>query len=609
MSKNSSNTSSSEQEASEVSEASEVTTKRRKLDHEDLYLADLPNSESYEKSYMHRDTVSHVVTTKTDFIITASIDGHIKFWKKIEEGIEFVKHFRSHLGAITSVSVDCQGNLLATASMDKSIKVYDVPNFDMINMIKVDYVPRCTEWTYSGSDVISSLMVTDADSNLIFVYDAKGDHKLLYTFDKLHTAPVIILRYNPVYEVVISVDVKGILEYRTGPKGEFTFPSKIVSFNSKLDTSLFEFAKQKTIVSSLEFSEDGKKFATLSLDRMVRVFAFLSGRLLRVFDESLARFSERHQEHPRLPNMEFGRRMANEKDLEKSDKLSQANVIFDRSGHFILYSTMLGIKLVNIDTNKCVKILGSSDNIRPLHISLYQGKIRRTKGAITFEQEASENPTLQSIANDSTLFTTAYKKQRFYLYSRRSPLYVQNSERDIFNEKPSKEDIISVSDAQSSQVIYDNATIHTTMGDIYIKLFGNLCPKTVENFCTHSKNGYYNGHIFHRIIKGFMIQTGDPTGTGTGGKSIWGSDFQDEFVATLKHDKPYTVSMANAGPNTNGSQFFITVLPTPWLDNKHTVFGRVLKGMEIVQNICNVKTSPKTDKPYDDIKIVSIKLH
>uniref|UniRef100_A0A1B0ETT7 peptidylprolyl isomerase n=1 Tax=Lutzomyia longipalpis TaxID=7200 RepID=A0A1B0ETT7_LUTLO len=562
MSKNSSNTSSSEQEASEVSEASEVTTKRRKLDHEDLYLADLPNSESYEKSYMHRDTVSHVVTTKTDFIITASIDGHIKFWKKIEEGIEFVKHFRSHLGAITSVSVDCQGNLLATASMDKSIKVYDVPNFDMINMIKVDYVPRCTEWTYSGSDVISSLMVTDADSNLIFVYDAKGDHKLLYTFDKLHTAPVIILRYNPVYEVVISVDVKGILEYRTGPKGEFTFPSKIVSFNSKLDTSLFEFAKQKTIVSSLEFSEDGKKFATLSLDRMVRVFAFLSGRLLRVFDESLVRFSERHQEHPRLPNMEFGRRMANEKDLEKSDKLSQANVIFDRSGHFILYSTMLGIKLVNIDTNKCVKILGSSDNIRPLHISL-----------------------------------------------RRSPLYVQNSERDIFNEKPSKEDIISVSDAQSSQVIYDNATIHTTMGDIYIKLFGNLCPKTVENFCTHSKNGYYNGHIFHRIIKGFMIQTGDPTGTGTGGKSIWGSDFQDEFVATLKHDKPYTVSMANAGPNTNGSQFFITVLPTPWLDNKHTVFGRVLKGMEIVQNICNVKTSPKTDKPYDDIKIVSIKLH
>lgn len=104
--------------------------------------------------------------------------------------------------------------------------------------------------------------------------------------------------------------------------------------------------------------------------------------------------------------------------------------------------------------------------------------------------------------------------------------------------------------------------MHTTMGDIHIKLFGKECPKTVENFCVHSKNGYYNGHIFHRCIKGFMVQTGDPTGTGTGGKSIWGHDFEDEFVSMLKHDRPYTLSMANAGPNTNGSQFFITVLPT-----------------------------------------------
>lgn len=95
-----------------------------------------------------------------------------------------------------------------------------------------------------------------------------------------------------------------------------------------------------------------------------------------------------------------------------------------------------------------------------------------------------------------------------------------------------------------------------------MKLFATECPKSVENFCVHSKNGYYNGHIFHRVIKGFMIQTGDPTGTGTGGESIWGGDFKDEFHPSLRHDRPYTLSMANAGPNTNGSQFFITVLPT-----------------------------------------------
>ena len=90
------------------------------------------------------------------------------------------------------------------------------------------------------------------------------------------------------------------------------------------------------------------------------------------------------------------------------------------------------------------------------------------------------------------------------------------------------------------------------------------------------------------------------------GESLWGDEFEDEFHPKLKHDRPYTMSMANGGPNTNGSQFFITVVPTSWLDNKHTVFGRVVKGMETVVSISNVKTHPKTDKPYDDIKIVSV---
>ncbi|GAM88815.1 hypothetical protein ANO11243_068490 [Dothideomycetidae sp. 11243] len=137
-----------------------------------------------------------------------------------------------------------------------------------------------------------------------------------------------------------------------------------------------------------------------------------------------------------------------------------------------------------------------------------------------------------------------------------------------------------------------------------MRMFGHLAPKAVENFTVHARNGYYNNLTFHRVIRKFMIQTGDPLGDGTGGESIWGKEFEDEFNTSLRHDKPYTVSMANAGPNTNGSQFFITTERTPWLDDKHTVFGRVVKGMDIVHKIENVKVWK--EKPVDEIKIVSV---
>ena len=123
------------------------------------------------------------------------------------------------------------------------------------------------------------------------------------------------------------------------------------------------------------------------------------------------------------------------------------------------------------------------------------------------------------------------------------------------------------------------AILRTTLGDIHIQLFGAQVPKTMENFVGHCRSGYYDNVIFHRVISGFMLQTGDPLGDGTGGESIWGGEFEDEIVHSLRHDRPFTVSMANAGPGTNGSQFFITTVPTPWLDGKHTVFGRVVKGM------------------------------
>lgn len=179
------------------------------------------------------------------------------------------------------------------------------------------------------------------------------------------------------------------------------------------------------------------------------------------------------------------------------------------------------------------------------------------------------------------------------------------------------------------------AVMHTNRGDIKILLFGEKAPKAVENFTTHAKNGYYNGLKFHRVINDFMIQGGDPLGNGTGGESIWGKSFEDEFTPEL-HNLRGALSMANSGPNTNGSQFFIVQAKsvsdslieqmkdikdgsfpeavieayrenggTPWLDYRHTVFGQVYEGMDVVDLIAASETGVY-DEPLEDVIIESV---
>lgn len=152
------------------------------------------------------------------------------------------------------------------------------------------------------------------------------------------------------------------------------------------------------------------------------------------------------------------------------------------------------------------------------------------------------------------------------------------------------------------------AVFETTKGNFEVELRPDLAPKAVENFVTHAKNGYYNGLIFHRVIKNFMIQGGDPTGTGRGGESIWNKPFEDEFSSKALFDKPGVLAMANAGRNTNGSQFFITTAATYWLNGRHTIFGYVTKGYENVKKIENSPTAGRSggDKPLVDQKIISI---
>jgi peptidyl-prolyl cis-trans isomerase A (cyclophilin A) len=164
------------------------------------------------------------------------------------------------------------------------------------------------------------------------------------------------------------------------------------------------------------------------------------------------------------------------------------------------------------------------------------------------------------------------------------------------------------------------ATLKTNRGDIEVQLFANHAPKTVKNFVelaegsrewTHPRTGQktqdklYDGTVFHRVISGFMIQGGDPLGNGTGGP---GYEFADEFHPDLAFDRPYLLAMANAGPGTNGSQFFVTVAPTAWLTGKHTIFGEVADeaGKKVVDAIVATKTNPRTDRPVEDVVIESV---
>ena len=164
-----------------------------------------------------------------------------------------------------------------------------------------------------------------------------------------------------------------------------------------------------------------------------------------------------------------------------------------------------------------------------------------------------------------------------------------------------------------------HAHFETSVGNFKIKLFNELVPKTVENFVglaegtkefTDAKTGektkrpFYDGLVFHRVIKDFMIQGGCPRGAGTGDP---GYKFADEFSPTLKHNKPGILSMANSGPNSNGSQFFITVVPTPWLDNRHSIFGEVVEGYNIVEAISKARTAPG-DKPLEPIVLKTVKI-
>ncbi|KAL3476756.1 hypothetical protein BJX99DRAFT_136292 [Aspergillus californicus] len=581
-------------------------TKRRKLPFEKVYVNALPASPRYSKSLMHKDQLSWVtVTPHTDFLITSSIDGVVKFWKKMAVGVEFVKEFRAHSTEIKSVSVSADGRSFATTGSDKTVKIFDVITFDLLAMLTLDFDPRCICWVHPRGASLPLLAVTDEYSSTIQILDGRGENSTpLNILKSIHRNPVAAIAFNDAYNCVISADESGMIEYWRASDGSFEKPDNV--FELKSSTNLFEFKKSKSTPTSLTVSPSGKQFATVSFpDRQIRVFDFASGKLYRKYDESLATITDMQQAGTAiytLDDVEFGRRLGVERELENPVTKPKVNVIFDESNHFILYGSLYGIKCINTYTNRVVRVYAKDEPFRSTNLAMYQGAPQK-KGIVTVSMAASANPLLQEAEErDPVLITTGFAKLRFYLFTNNTD--ISKSTRDVQNERP-RDAASSARDtsAQKQAELGTSAVLHTTMGDIHLRLFPSAAPKAVENFTTHARTGYYNNTIFHRIIRKFMIQGGDPMGDGTGGESIWGGEFEDEF-SPLKHDKAYTLSMANAGPNTNGSQFFITTEKTPWLDGKHTVFGRAVQGLDVIHKIENVKTVK--EKPEVDIKIVSI---
>lgn len=600
------------------SSSSQARKKPKKLPFEKTFMENLPSAEMYEHSFMHRDVVTHLAIAKsTEFLITGSSDGHVKFWKKMPDNIEFVKHFQAHLGALQSLVVSPDDKRLVTTSVDRMIKFFEVLSFDMSRMVSTDYVPSVAVWLRGSGGLYNRVAVGDSGSGKIRVYRADAGHgsqgnQALTEID-IHSQPVKCLALNMVANVVISADAKGVIEYWDA--GTFVMPdSPVVSFQYKTETDLYDMAKAKTVPCTIAVSPTGTHFATTSRDKQIRLFDFKRGKLTRKYDESVGVYTGSTGSQHVGDTLLLGKKQAVERELEASpEALALCNVAFDESGNFLVYGSLAGIKILNVVTNRVVRVLGSGETgERFLSVTLYQG-IPKVDTQFMLAKAGAEgvvktSDQLQKAPQpDPTIYCTSFKKRRFYCFSTRPPDEATEA-RDVLNEMPTEEERASALDSTlvTNTAIAKEAILRTSIGDVHIKLFGTECPRTVENFTTHARNGYYDNVIFHRVIKGFMIQTGDPMGDGTGGESIWGGEFEDEFDRNLRHDRPFTLSMANSGPNTNGSQFFITTVPTPWLDNKHTVFGRVTKGFEVVSKIEGSRVN-KYDKPADgDMKILGV---
>ena len=590
-------------------------------------LGSIPSGGLYEASFMHREVVTHVFAAEeNEFVITVSAqDGKVKFWKKATKGLEFVKSFSCD-SEIIDAAINSSGDEFAVIANDGMLRLFDIKSFNLFGISRTDKVfdrgTRVGKICYASSPGALStvLAVSTANSGTVYLVNTGRllEFPKEYVAGKIlvHEFPVVLLAYNALADIMVSIDEAGFIEVWS-PGSMDHKADHFCKFESKFDTDLFELNRLNIKAVSLAMSSS-EYFAVFTSDYAVKIFRLRDGKLVKSIDESLDALtvaqSDPLQRKLHVDGKDFGSRVqAEQKMIESDSTMSHMKniIVFDHTGEFILYSTIIGIKVVHWKTNRLVWILGKVESTeRFTNLALYQGEGQPQIRELT----GGNNHQESEILSDPTLIATAFEKNRFYLFTNRLP---SGEVRDVNNEPLTQGGLetdktklggIKRFIGKGTTGPPRRAVIHTTMGDIELELFSKECKKTVENFSTHARNGYFDSVIFHRVIRGFMIQTGDPQGDGSGGESIWGSEFQDEFYPHLNHKSPYMVSMANCGPNTNASQFFITTVACPWLDGKHTVFGKVIKGMDVVKAIEETETDDQDRPKGRDIKILTVKI-
>jgi peptidylprolyl isomerase domain and WD repeat-containing protein 1 len=544
---------------SEDEEATQVKKRPRTM------LDEIPTSAHYQVSFMHRSTVTHVeASLKHGYVITACKDGVVKFWKRTSTAapeeptpgapaakkdpstpcLEFVKSFTAHVGPVVALCIDPTNDTVASIGKDGLIKLYDVSTFDATAMVKTSQAFGSAACFLQDASKDSLLGIADAENGDIHIYSTTT-LSMIHSLS-LHSKTVTGLAYNSDHKCCVSADEQGILEVWDCTSGSkeghvvgatCTQAKNQLEYASKLDTDLYALAKKNTYALSLSMSAN--YFVVYGADHKVRIYELSTGKIAVRYDERLEMYSSKFANYG-MDSIEYGKRAATEREIADQTRLPSHLVQLDPSERYLFIATMVGIKMIDWKKNKVIKIIGKADasqlRFRAFCLCLGDAKLNQQ-----MELARSSGSSIamgdKKRAEDSLIVALGYQQRRFYVFSHTDPLKEEgndeNINRDIWNEAPTAQDRLLGSEGgnqrgSSQASSFAKAILRTTMGDIHIKLFQEV-PKTLENFCGHVRAGYYDNVIFHRVIQGFMLQTGDPLGDGTGGESIWGGEFEDEF--------------------------------------------------------------------------------